>query len=195
MDEPDEGLRGRPIEAAELKALAHPLRIQLLEMLLDVGPATASSLGRLTGESSGTTSYHLRRLAGANLIIEAPQMGTGRDRYWRAVGGWSLEADLIQSPATSADARVVIDELTRTSVQRLRRWNAESERWPQQWREHALNATTRLTLDAQQMRDLGQELLAVIGRYRQAQQTSGTPSTSRVIVEAILFPTGSPPHD
>ena len=41
----------------------------MLESLADA-PATASMLARELGESSGATSYHLRALAAAGLIIE-----------------------------------------------------------------------------------------------------------------------------
>ena len=50
-----------------LRALAHPLRNRLLGQLRLNGPATASQLGRVVGESSGSTSYHLRQLAAVRL--------------------------------------------------------------------------------------------------------------------------------
>ena len=46
-----------PMGAAQLRALAHPLRLQLLQVLSAEGPATASQLGRRLGGSSGATSY------------------------------------------------------------------------------------------------------------------------------------------
>ena len=53
-----------------LKALAHPLRLELLELLRFEGPSTASALARRVGESSGATSYHLRQLARHGYIEE-----------------------------------------------------------------------------------------------------------------------------
>lgn len=70
--------------AAQLRALAHPLRLQLLEVLHVEGPATASQLGRRLGESSGATSYHLRALHRAGMIEEADQRN-GRERWWQRV--------------------------------------------------------------------------------------------------------------
>jgi DNA-binding transcriptional ArsR family regulator len=67
-----------------LRALAHPLRLQLLELLKDDGPATASGLGRRVGENSGTTSWHLRQLADAGLVVEDTGRGNRRERWWRA---------------------------------------------------------------------------------------------------------------
>jgi DNA-binding transcriptional ArsR family regulator len=63
-------------------AMAHPVRLQILGLLVE-GPATASMLARRLGESSGTTSYHLRLLARAGAVVEAPELGNRRDRWWR----------------------------------------------------------------------------------------------------------------
>ena len=54
----------------------------MLESLAD-GPATASMLGRELGESSGATSYHLRALAAAGLIVEDLERRKGRERWWK----------------------------------------------------------------------------------------------------------------
>ncbi len=66
----------------EMWAMAHPLRFRMLELLAE-GPSTASRLARQLGESSGSTSYHLRRLARSGAIVEDPELGTRRERWWR----------------------------------------------------------------------------------------------------------------
>jgi DNA-binding transcriptional ArsR family regulator len=71
-------------DAAALKALTHPLRIQLLGLLRQHGPATASELSTRTGESSASTSYHLRVLAKYAFVAEAEHRD-GRERRWRSV--------------------------------------------------------------------------------------------------------------
>lgn len=81
-------------DAAALKALTHPLRIQLLGMLRQDGPATASELAVRTGESSASTSYHLRVLAKYAFVAEAEHRD-GRERRWQAVHSitsWSNKA-------------------------------------------------------------------------------------------------------
>ena len=72
----------RGLGASELRALAHPLRLRLLEVLRE-GPATASQLGRALGESSGATSYHLRVLAAVGMVEEEVERGNARERWWR----------------------------------------------------------------------------------------------------------------
>ncbi len=66
----------------EMWAVASPLRLRIFELLRE-GPATASQLARRLGESSGTTSYHLRMLAAAGVIEEDEARGTRRERWWR----------------------------------------------------------------------------------------------------------------
>lgn len=71
-------------DSAALKALTHPLRIRLLGMLRQDGPATATELSGRTQESSASTSYHLRVLAKYGFVAEAEHRD-GRERRWRAV--------------------------------------------------------------------------------------------------------------
>jgi len=66
----------------QMWAMAHPLRLEILGLLVQ-GPATASMLARRLGESSGSTSYHLRVLADAGAVVEDPELGTRRERWWR----------------------------------------------------------------------------------------------------------------
>src|SRR5438067_286341 len=71
-----------PDEVRAVRALAHPLRLKLLDLLRFDGPATATLLARRVGESSGATSYHLRQLARYGYVDEVPRAG-GRERWWR----------------------------------------------------------------------------------------------------------------
>jgi DNA-binding transcriptional ArsR family regulator len=68
-----------------LHGLVHPVRMKLLQLLQEDGPATATSLAARIGQSSGVASYHLRVLAEHGFIVEDAERGNGRDRWWRAV--------------------------------------------------------------------------------------------------------------
>src|SRR6478672_6158684 len=69
-----------------LSALAHPVRLGILEALTIEGPLTATELGDRLGESPANCSWHLRKLAEHDFVEEAP--GQGRKRPWqvRTVG-------------------------------------------------------------------------------------------------------------
>lgn len=78
-----------------LTAVAHPVRMGILELLTIEGPMTASQLAARLDESPANCSWHLRKLAEHDFIEEA-EGGTGRQRPWRMsrVGlSWGDEAD------------------------------------------------------------------------------------------------------
>src|SRR5689334_4194271 len=76
--------RKRITEPAALEALAHPVRLDLLNYLMSNGPATASTCARAVGDTPSNCSYHLRMLAKFGLVGEAPS-ADGRERPWRAL--------------------------------------------------------------------------------------------------------------
>ena len=67
------------------KSLGNPLRRRILDYLGRHGEANSTVLAKELGESSGTTSYHLRKLAEQQLIAEIPEKSGGRERWWRAL--------------------------------------------------------------------------------------------------------------
>ncbi|MFA9431511.1 winged helix-turn-helix domain-containing protein [Egicoccus sp. AB-alg2] len=193
----------RVLDAAALKALAHPVRFQLVELLGEHGPSTASALGRMIGENSGSTSYHLRQLAAQGLIEEATELGSKRDRYWRLVrGGWTLEGfELLEREDTRDDALMVLDEVLRARFNSLRRWHRDGKRWGDDWVESTIEMTGRFRLTRDELRDMRDELVAVIDRYRDLQadrreRPGAEPSdVVPVRVQVDAYPTGDPPDD
>ena len=66
------------------KALANPVRRDILSYLGKHGEANSTSVAKALGESTGTTSYHLRKLADLELIEELEDRGDGRERWWKS---------------------------------------------------------------------------------------------------------------
>ncbi|MCC9738792.1 helix-turn-helix domain-containing protein [Streptomyces sp. MNU89] len=105
-------------DSAALKALTHPLRIRLLGMLRQDGPATATELSGRTQESSASTSYHLRVLAKYGFVAEAEHRD-GRERRWRAVHAvtsWNNAA-----VSASPEHRAFLDVTRRAQIEHLER--------------------------------------------------------------------------
>src|SRR6187402_628900 len=94
---------GRKLETDQLRALAHPLRIRILDELSMYGPLTASGLGERLGESSGATSYHLRQLEKHGLVREDTTRGNARERWWERRPGSISTPDPAEFPAGSAE--------------------------------------------------------------------------------------------
>lgn len=183
----------RWLDLSSLKALAHPLRLALLDRLEVRGRATATMLAEDLAESSGATSYHLRQLARHGFIEESAS-GKGRERWWRpARGGWGLnDHEMIRSPGVRAAADLVVretlDAAHRRLMDALRRWPEQ----PSQWRDAMVQTISCFQLTAEEAVSLKDELTEVLGRYRRSdavEDGAEVPAdSSRVEVHVSLFP-------
>jgi DNA-binding transcriptional ArsR family regulator len=72
-------------QSAIFRTLANPLRRRILGHLQQHQEANSTSLARALGESTGTTSYHLRKMAEQGFVEEIPEKSGGRERWWRAL--------------------------------------------------------------------------------------------------------------
>ncbi|PZP15415.1 MAG: hypothetical protein DI611_09340 [Brachybacterium faecium] len=74
-----------PVHASrdQLRAMAHPLRMQIVERVGRRGTARAADLASDLGVPANSISYHLRILARGGVITEAPEAARDRrDRVW-----------------------------------------------------------------------------------------------------------------
>ena len=150
-----------------LRALAHPVRNRLLGQLRLGGPATASQLGRVIGESSGSTSYHLRQLEAYGFVEEVEGQGTARERWWRArhrMTSWQA-ADLVAQEGGSE----VQDEMSRLQIDQHARvldaWHTQKESLGPEWAAVASLNDHGMRLRPDQARALADELNAVLDRW------------------------------
>ena len=139
---------------AALHALAHPLRLRLLGLLRIGGPATASGLAKRVGESSGSTSHHLRQLAAAGFIREAPEPGTKPERWWQAAHretSWS-PAQFLDSADARRDDLTVRREVLRLQQVALEQWLIEEPEWGKEWVDAAAESDHLLELTPDELR-------------------------------------------
>jgi DNA-binding transcriptional ArsR family regulator len=94
-----------------IRALAHPLRLDLLQVLGASGPATAAQCGRLLGVSQASCSFHLRQLAKYGFVQEG---GPGRDRRERQ---WRLTNPRLSVRTGTGGDVAVRQEIARVVVQ------------------------------------------------------------------------------
>jgi DNA-binding transcriptional ArsR family regulator len=178
----------RVVGADALKGLAHPLRLRLIAELNARGSATASQLGAALGESSGSTSYHLRQLHRHGFVEEDLEQGTGRERVWiPRRGGWSLPAiDLAADPSNAAAVDLVLQAELQADQQRILDVLARADSWPRAWRDATVRRGTYVALDPERLAAMQAELNEVIDRYRDEDPGTGA---RRVSVVYQLVPT------
>ena len=174
-----------------LRAFTHPLRMRLLAALRSDGPATASDLGRLLGESSGATSYHLRQLARFGFVVEDDEQPSRRERRWKAaheLTSWE-PTDFLDDPAARSALRILARERIRFLVDQLDRWYGERERWSREWVSAAQDSDMVIRMRPEDLDRMGRELWDVVTRHADAQRPADDPEAEKVVLFVHALPT------
>jgi DNA-binding transcriptional ArsR family regulator len=169
-------------QPGEASALAHPLRLDLLNHLMSSGPATASQCARAVGDTASNCSYHLRYLARHGLVEPAradrPQDPTDqRERPWRAtITGFGVDADQLDPRAESALATIALQRDQRLARDYLARRDTVGA----DWRAAGEMATYTLRTNPAELTDLIARLDALIRPYIAATRTDADGDASLV---------------
>ncbi|MFC7309862.1 helix-turn-helix domain-containing protein [Streptomyces monticola] len=158
----------RDLDPRSLRGLAHPLRMRLLAELRLRGPATASQLGGRLGESSGSTSYHLRQLAVHGFVEDDPERGKGRERWWRAVHmGTRTTDELIhhQDPEVRGAMSTLLHEMASGHALELSTFIGSFYDWPDEWRDASSLSDYSLRLTPELARELNKKLHQLVESY------------------------------
>lgn len=154
------------LDAKGLRALAHPVRVQLVGLLRTYGPSTATRLAERLGVNSGTASYHLRQLGAAGFVEEDTERGNARERWWRSVHRttWFNEPELAEqepeaSLAYQQSVAAIYTLRTQQTLNGLRTM-------PRAWRSVFDMSDWSLRLTPGEAAALYQELADVVARYR-----------------------------
>jgi DNA-binding transcriptional ArsR family regulator len=181
----------RVLDTGALRALAHPLRVRIYDILSQYGPQTASSLAERLGESSGSTSYHLRALAKHDLIRECSDRGTGRERWWeRPVGGISFaNPEAMKTPAGRAATQIVMNEFLRNRNEQLLQFVGEGLIGAgDPWEDGTMISTATARLTPEQSKELSAKIMALIDEAVDRYRTQTGEDVRPVTIRADVFP-------
>jgi hypothetical protein len=154
-----------PTNPKALRALAHPLRWKLIDILGREETATATRCAELTGESVANCSYHLNTLAKYG-YVGAAEGGQGREKPWRLTSfeqtlsgeGLGLAGQLAAEAATE----VFLDH----EFERAKEWIRRAGREPEEWRRSAAISGATTVATAEELAELTRELWTVAQRFR-----------------------------
>ncbi len=177
------------LDARNLRGLAHPLRLKLLGLLREAGPATATSLAARLGESSGATSYHLRQLAEYGFIRDSAVPSTGRERWWEAAHQYTyFESPESADETTRLLGTEYLRAVARADAARTESWVDALETLPPAWRDVGTVSDYRLRLTPETAAALVDELSDLAERYRDQVSAAAGTSAATVSLQFQVLP-------
>jgi DNA-binding transcriptional ArsR family regulator len=180
-----------------MRALAHPVRIALLETLGLAGPMTATQAGERINESPTTCSFHLRQLAKYGFVEEAGR-GKGRARPWRLTSTAALQI----TSGDDSESELAADAFVRLFRERVfgryRAWLEGRGLYPRKWRAAAGESHSVLYVTAEELQAFNDEMVQLLGsRYRERIADPATRPPGAIAVELLVlsYPIEPPPAE
>ncbi len=149
----------------ELQALAHPVRLGIMELLTVSGPLTATELADRLDETPANCSWHLRKLA-EHAFVEEAGGGIGRQRPWqvRSIGlAWD---DVDASPGELRAGRALEEMLLQRQVSRYQQARAQLlDDGERDWAEASSSTQHASWLTSEELDTLNLEIRAILERH------------------------------
>ena len=174
-----------------MRALAHPARLTIMDILRREGPASATELAPRVGISPSAASWHLRHLAGFGLVRDGEPHPDGRARRWEAAGpGFRFDV-----PAEAADAegysaaRVLVREMMAHAQGKTARWLAEVEpELDARWSRVAGVSDTGVVVDAEELAAILDGIELVLAPYVERNAGERPVGSRRVRLVRFVLP-------
>jgi DNA-binding MarR family transcriptional regulator len=147
-----------------IRALAHPLRLDLLSITGHAGQITTADAARELGISHGLASHHLRQLAKYGFVQQAPGKDN-RERPWRLTTTSMSWRDTVATAEGDAAAAVFEEVLAERALANLRSWLRRRGDWPAEWRQHTGLGQSTVYLTLPELAELEQAIDALITHY------------------------------
>ncbi|MEU7751631.1 helix-turn-helix domain-containing protein [Micromonospora sp. NPDC049101] len=167
-------------EPQALRALAHPVRLAILEHLQRHGPATATGLSPHVGATPSVVSWHLRHLATFGLVTDWDGATSKRERWWQATarGFRFTPTDSVEGQSASHQLR---GEMFARNADAPQQWLLHEEpRLDPEWRALAGIADTRFVATADELRQLEESIEELIAPYVRRKEEA-SPDGARIV--------------
>lgn len=160
------------VDPATMRALSHPLRIRLLDVLAERGPMTATQISDVVNESPTTCSFHLRSLAKHGFVEEAGG-GKGRNRPWRHIPqGLFIDDAKLDTEGRVAANRFRI-EATRRVQAAYEHWLEDRPNYPARWQDVDVRSDWEGPMARDDLKEMSRRVGEVIAEYTAGDRPRG----------------------
>jgi DNA-binding transcriptional ArsR family regulator len=170
-----------------IRALAHPARLTVLDLLAGGRQLTATACAEAAGLSPSAMSYHLRALEKWGFVERVESAGDGRERPWQAVpGGWRIDA--VDGPQVGPAVNAIVEiSLDRVGAD-VRRWFEREREAPIEWRDAAGVETTVMWMTAAEAAEVSTRYRELVDQYRDRTAQTRPSNARRVRAVRVLVP-------
>lgn len=183
--DPKSSLR-RITDAQTMRALSHPVRLALIELLSLEGPLTATEASERLGESPTTCSFHLRQLARYGFVEEAGA-GPGRNRPWK-MSSIGMTASARDADRETDSALAVLRRLFRERYfQRLQRWEETRTTYPQEWQDVAEESEFILYATREEVEAVSEQVFNLLMQFQDRLARPELRPKGSIPVEVLFF--------
>lgn len=185
-------------DATVIRAMAHPVRLELMSLIGREGRLTTADAARELGISHGLASHHLRQLAKYG-FVEQIEGKDNRERPWRLV----FTSQRIQGAETDPEVADAADVLERISAERavaqFADWQQRRRDWPGGWNEQTGLGRTNVYLTLEELTELSGAINDLLLRYVDERPiddlASRPPGSVPVSITTITVPLSRPPEE
>ncbi|MGV9212926.1 ArsR/SmtB family transcription factor [Micromonospora sp. RB23] len=168
-------------EPQALRALAHPVRLAILDRLQRHGPSTATGLSPHVGATPSVVSWHLRHLATFGLVADADGSTSKRERWWQATAR-GFRFNLPDDAEGQAAARQLRGEMFARYAETPQQWLLQEEpRLDDTWRALAGVADTSFIATPDEMRQLEEAIEELLAPYVRRKDDDTPPAGAQVV--------------
>lgn len=166
-----------------IRAMAHPVRLDLQALLGRVGPLTAADAARHLGISQALASHHLRQLAKYDFVEPAPGKDN-RERPWRLVSTSQTWRGARLTTEGAAAADILEQLIAERALNNLTDWQQRRRSEPDVLVENSGISHTGIYLTAEELAELEEQISGLLQRYvdeRPIDDKSTRPPGSRLV--------------
>jgi len=159
---------------AALRAMAHPVRLQIMSLLTGAS-LTAAEVARELGLTHANASYHLRNLLAGGLIVLA-----GEEKIRGGVAKrYRYDPNHDRGPApSSGQTRSVVTAIANELVRRTASGH---------WQGHKVIGDAEIWVDPDQWSDLRERMSVLVRELHEIAQPPRTPGTIRTSTTVAMF--------
>lgn len=168
-----------------MRALAHPVRLAILDAMRNEGELTATRAAELLKESPGNMSWHLQTLAKYGFIVEAEGV-KGRSRPWKIAPGNNRFTSTETAPGSlDAIEHLVVTVLDR-SFEQLQEWWRQRPDYGDDWFQAAFVKDHTSFLTPAELAEISEEMDRLLTRYDERSDPAQRP-TEALPVHLVTF--------